>query len=205
VALTMPGDLRLNAYSIPGTLGTVGQVLTSTGAAAATWQTLPRDGIFSQTGTATVANTVVTTSIIQLVGAAGAPILPASVSLGYSFSWKFGGVFRTSAAGQTIRWRMQSAAGGIFLDTGVLTFPNVNSSRAWQGEIYSAWNGSQMVSNFKMTFTTGSSTVEGFHTQAFTVLLAPIFNSALGITIQWGAANANNTIATNWGVLKREY
>ena len=193
------------AYYFPPVDGTAGQVLTTNGAAAAAWQTLPRDGIFSQTGTATVANTAVATSIIQLVGAVGSPILPASVSPGYAFSWRFGGVFRTTGAAQTIRWRMQSAAGATLLDTGVLTLPNVNSARAWQGEIYSAWNGSQMVSNFRMEFTTGNSTQEGFHAQAFTVLLAPIFNSALDITVQWGAANANNTIATNWGVLKREY
>jgi len=205
IAMTCPGNWQMNSYYLPTTIGTAGQVLTADGVSVASWQTLPRDGIFSQTGTATVANTAAQTSIIQLAGAAGSPILPASVSPGYAFSWRFGGVFRTTAPNQTIRWRMSSAAGGVFLDSGILTLPNVNSARAWQGEFYSVWNGSQMVSNFRMEFTTGNSAQEGFHTQAFTVLLAPIFNSALNITVQWGAANANNTIATNWGVLKREY
>ena len=202
VALTFPGVLKLNAYSIPGTLGTVGQVLTSNGAAAAQWQTLPSPGLFSQTGTRTVALSVAETSMIQPLGAIGAFSIPAGITAGYSVLIRLGGTFRTNGAGQTLRWRFR-VSGVAVLDTGVTTMANINPARAWTAEIQATYNGSQIVSNFRMSYTSGANACIAYHTQTSAVY-APIFH-ALDISSQWGALSANNTISSTWAIMSRQF
>ena len=190
------------AYYLPTTSGTAGQVATSNGAGLSSWQTLPKDGIFSQTGTKTVALSIAETSIIQPLGAVGAFSIPAGVSAGYSVLIRLGGTFRTNGAGQTMRWRFR-VSGVAVLDTGVTTMANINPARAWTAELQATYNGSQIVSNFRMSYTSGANACIAYHSQT-SAAYVPILN-ALDISVQWGALSLNNTISSTWATMTRQF
>lgn len=203
LAVENNNGVRINgAYYLPNTDGTVGQTLTTNGSGQASWTT-PTSGLFSQTGTNTVNNNT-EASLIQLVGSVGSLSLPANrLTLGNSFLLKIGGTFRDNSLNTLIRFRFKT--NGInLLDTGNITLTNVNTVRAWNIEIQTTYNGVNMITNFKFSYTTPNVTGQAFHFQTSAPINATIINT-LDLTANWTITDPNNTITSNYATLTKIY
>lgn len=193
------GVIINNAYNMPLTGGTLGQVLTSNGASTPLWSTPQIYGLFSQTSIKTVANTNVQTSLI------GSGVGSLSVPAGYfqdsySFLYKTGGVFRDSSNGQLIRFRLTNS--GVLFDSGLLTLSNVNTVRGWNIECQFTYYGGNMITNFSFSYTNGANDSFGFTNQG-TNAINNLLPNTLDFTVQWTTASANNTISSNYGTLTK--
>jgi len=180
-----------------------GQVLTSTDIlGSAAWQTPQLYGLYSQTGTATVANTTVETTLIG--PGVGSLSVPANYfTTGMSFRYNTGGTFRDNANNTTFRFRLRN--GGILFDSGNLTLPLITVVSAWNIDVtFSYVGGTTLITNFNFQYNAGSD-ARGFTSQNTNTTLNTTIPNTLNFTVQWGAASANNTITTNFGVLQKIY
>lgn len=162
----------------------------------------PAVGLFSQTGTTTVANTAVQTSL--LAPGVGTLTVPAGTfTPGMAFRYTAGGVFRDNAVNTLIRFRLTNS--GVLFDTGLLTLPNINALQAWSIDTTFVYvGGTTMITNFNFTYSTGSDS-RGFTAQQSNATFNPGISNTLDFTIQWTVASANNTITSNFGVITRLY
>lgn len=189
------------AYKLPTTDGTASQVLTTDGAGISTFQTPQCYGLFSQTSLQTVANTAVQTSIIG-TGQGSLTVPSGYFQNGYSFVYSTGGTFRDSANGQLIRFRLLN--GGTLFDTGNLSLSNVNTVRGWNISCQFTYYGGNIITNFSFSYTDGNNDQFGFNNQGTNPINTAIPNT-LNLTVQWGTANANNTITSNYGTLTKVF
>lgn len=162
----------------------------------------PAVGLFSQTGTTTVANTAVQTSL--LAPGVGTLTVPAGTfTAGMAFRYTAGGVFRDNANNTLIRFRLTNS--GVLFDTGLLTLPNIAASQAWSIDTTFVYvGGTTMITNFNFTYSTGSDS-RGFTAQQSNATFNPGISNTLDFTVQWTVASANNTITSNFGVITRIY
>jgi len=196
-------DVTINgAYTLPTTAGTTGQVLTRDTGISSTWQTPQLYGLYSQTGTATVANTIVETTLIG--SGVGSLSVPANYfTTGMSFRYNTGGTFRDNANNTTFRFRLRN--GGVLFDSGILTLPLITVVSAWNIDVtFSYIGGTTIITNFNFQYNNGSD-ARGFTSQNTNNTLNTAIPNTLNFTVQWGAASANNTITTNFGVLQKIY
>ena len=180
-----------------------GQVLTSTDTlGSASWQTPQLYGLYSQTGTQTVANTIVETTLIG--SGVGSLSVPANYfTTGMAFRYNTGGTFRDNANNTTFRFRLRN--GGILFDSGNLTLPLITVVSAWNIDVtFSYIGGTTLITNFNFQYNAGSD-ARGFTSQNTNTTLNTTIPNTLNFTVQWGAASANNTITTNFGVLQKIY
>jgi len=168
-------------------------------------------GLFAQTGNSTpITGTTVETSLIN--GGVGTLTLPANAfQIGDSFRGVFGGVLN-AANNQTIRVRVKTGA-IVLLDSGV---QNLGSSIT--NDIFSlnidftirqlgAAGVASIVSLAAFHYTKISNgSVQGF---AFNVVNNTTFNTTinntLDVTVQWGSANASNSIYSDIFILNKTY
>lgn len=201
--LKIDSDITINgAYTLPTTAGTTGQVLTRDTGISSTWQTPQLYGLYSQTGTATVANTVVETTLIG--SGVGSLSVPANYFIvGMAFRYNTGGTFRDNANNTTFRFRLRN--GGVLFDSGLLTLPLITVVSAWNIDVtFSYVGGTTIITNFNFQYNNGSD-ARGFTSQNTNTTLNTTIPNTLNFTVQWGAASANNTITTNFGVLQKIY
>jgi hypothetical protein len=188
-----------NAYNMPLTGGTLAQVLTSDGASTPLWSTPQVYGLFSQTSIKTVVNTNVETSLIG--SGVGSLSVPAGYfQNGYSILYKTGGIFRDSANGQLIRFRLRNS--GVLFDSGILVLSNVNTLRGWNIECQFTYYGGNIITNFSFSYTDGNTDSFGFTNQGTNAINNAVPN-VLDFTVTWTTANANNTISSNYGTLTK--
>jgi hypothetical protein len=188
-----------NAYNMPLTGGSSQQVLTSDGASTPLWSTPQIYGLYSQTSIKTVVNTNVETSLIGT--GVGSLSVPANYfQNGYSFLYKTGGIFRDSANGQLIRFRLRNS--GVLFDSGILVLSNVNTLRGWNIETQFTYYGGNIISNFSFSYTDGNNDSFGFTNQGTNAINNAVPNT-LDFTVQWTTASANNTITSNYGTLTK--
>ena len=201
VNMTFPGLLTLNAYTIPGTLGTADQVLTSDGAVTASWQNL-KLGLFSQIANATVVNTVVETSLINTAGAVGSRVLPAGFfTTGTTVAASLGGAaIDTNGAGQTVRFRVKVGAITV-CDTGVQALPNIATPLSWTMRVNITYTGVQLVASLMFNYGNAGGCFVASGASGVTVGIANSFDA----TATWGAASAGNIITNSYCVLNRAY
>jgi hypothetical protein len=159
-------------------------------------------GLYSQTGTQTVANTAVETTLIG--AGVGSLSVPANFfTAGMAFKYSTGGLFRDQNNGQVFRFRLRN--GGVLFDSGLLTLTNINTPTAWNIEIIFVYTGgTQIITNFTFQYNNGS-TALGFTSQNTNNTLDTTIPNTLNFTVQWSTANANNTITSNYGVLEKIY
>jgi hypothetical protein len=193
------GVIINNAYNMPLTGGTLAQVLTSDGASTPLWSTPQVYGLFSQTSIKTIVNTNVETSLIGT--GVGSLSVPANYfQNGYSFLYKTGGIFRDSANGQLIRFRLRNS--GVLFDSGILVLSNVNTLRGWNIECQFTYYGGNIITNFSFSYTDGNTDSFGFTNQGTNPINNTLPN-VLDFTVTWTTANANNTISSNYGTLTK--
>lgn len=201
VVMTFPGLLMVNTYSIPGTLGTVDQVLTSDGIDTASWQT-PKMGLFSQVANASVVNTTVETSLINTTGAAGTNTLPAGFfTTGTAIAASLGAaIIDTSGAAQNIRFRVKVGAVTV-CDTGVQALPNLAAPVSWNMRINITYTGVQLVASFVFNYGNTGACIVASGAGGVTTGIANTFD----VTATWGTASAGNIITNSYCVLNRAY
>lgn len=188
-----------NAYRMPTSDGTPSQVLQTNGFGAVGWATPQVYGLFSQISVKTVANTAVESSLIG-TGVGGLTVPAGYFQDGYSFLYKTGGVFRDSSNGQLIRFRLRNS--GVLFDTGNLTLSNVNTLRGWNIECQFTYYSGNIITNFSFSYTNGTNDAFGFTNQGTNAINNALPNT-LDFTVQWGTANALNTISSNYGTLTK--
>ena len=188
-----------NAYNMPLTGGASAQVLTSNGASTPLWSTPQVYGLFSQTSIKTVANTNVETSLIG-TGVGSLSVPTGYFQNGYSFLYKTGGIFRDSANGQLIRFRLRNS--GILFDSGILVLSNVNTLRGWNIECQFTYYGGNMITNFSFSYTDGNTDSFGFTNQGTNPINNAVPNT-LDFTVTWTTASAQNTISSNYGTVTK--
>jgi hypothetical protein len=201
--LKIDSNVTVNGvYTLPTTAGTIGQVLTRSSGIASIWSTPQLYSLYSQTGTQTVANTAVETTLIG--AGVGSLSVPANFfTAGMAFKYSTGGLFRDQNNGQVFRFRLRN--GGVLFDSGLLTLTNINTPTAWNIEtIFVYTGGTQIITNFTFQYNNGS-TALGFTSQNTNNTLDTTIPNTLNFTVQWSTANANNTITSNYGVLEKIY
>jgi len=167
-------------------------------------------GLFAQTGNSTpITNTTVETTLIN--GGVGTLSVPANgFQIGDSFRAVFGGVLN-AANNQTIRIRVKTGS-VILLDSGLQPITNITNN----------------VFNLHIDFTvralgtagvasivalgafnyvkTSNGAIEGF---GFNTVNNTTFNTTIGntldVTVQWGSANAGNSIFSDIFILNKTY
>lgn len=189
-----------NAYRMPTSDGTPSQVLQTNGFGAVGWATPQVYGLFSQTSIKTVSNTAVETTLIGAGVGIGLTVPAGYFQDGYSFLYKTGGVFRDSANGQLIRFRLRNS--GVLFDTGNLTLSNVNTLRGWNIECQFTYYSGNIITNFSFSYTNGTNDAFGFTNQGTNAINNAVPNT-LDFTVQWGTASALNTISSNYGTLTK--
>lgn len=191
-----------NAFYLPTSDGSNLQILSTNGAGVCSWINPPSSslyGLFSQTSLKTVANTSVETSLIGT--GTGSLTVPAGFFQdGYSFLYKTGGLFRDSANGQIIRFRLRNS--GVLFDSGPLTLSNINTLRGWTIECQFTYYGGNIITNFSFSYTDGVNNTAGFTNQG-TNTINNLLPNTLDFTVQWTTANAQNTITSNFGTLTK--
>jgi hypothetical protein len=167
-------------------------------------------GFFAQTANSTpITNTTTQTSLIN--GGVGTLSVPANgFKVGDSFRAVMAGVLNI-ANNQTIRIRLKSGS-VILLDSGVQSITNItNDVFSLNVDFTIRSLGTSGVASIVTLGTfhyakTSNSTVQGF---AFNVVNSTTFDTTisntLDITVQWGAANAGNSIYSDLFVLNKTY
>jgi len=168
-------------------------------------------GLYSQTTNSTIiTGSNVETSLIG-VGVGTLSVPANGFFVGASFRGDFGGVINT-ANNQTIRIRVKTAAGVIFLDSGVQNLANLTNT-IWTLTInftirqIGGVNVASIVSLGKFTYAkTSNSTVEGFN---FNVVNQTTFDTTIAntleVTAQFGSNNVGNSIYSDIFVLNKIY
>jgi len=203
ITTTLKGTTSIDSlFTLPTTTGTTGQVLTRNSGSSSIWQTPQLYGLYSQTGTTTVANTTVETTLIG--SGVGSLSVPANYfTTGMAFRYNTGGTFRDNANNTTFRFRLRN--GGILFDSGNLTLPLITVVSAWNIDVtFSYVGGTTIITNFNFQYNNGSD-ARGFTSQNTNNTLNTTIPNTLNFTVQWGAASANNTITSNFGVLQKIY
>lgn len=191
-----------SAYYLPTADGVASQVMTTNGSGQLFFSTLPTpqiSGLYSQTSIKTISNTTTETSLIGS-GIGSLTVPPLYFQDGYSFLYKTGGLFRDSANGQTIRFRLRNS--GVLFDSGILILSNVNTLRGWNIETQFTYYGGNMISNFQFSYTNANNDTFGFTNQG-TNAINNLVSNTLDFTAQWGSASVNNTISSNYGTLTK--
>lgn len=168
-------------------------------------------GLYAQTANSTIiTGTTVETSLIG--PGVGTLSVPANgFFVGASFRADFGGVLNT-ANNQTLRIRVKTATGIIFLDSGVQNLANL-SNTVWTLSInftirqIGAATVASIVSLGRFTYAkTSNSVVEGF---GFNTVNSTTFDTTipntLDVTAQFGSNNAGNSIYSQIFVLNKIY
>jgi hypothetical protein len=168
-------------------------------------------GLYAQTANSTtITGTTVETSLIG--PGVGTLSVPANgFFVGASFRADFGGVLNT-ANNQTLRLRVKTATGIIFLDSGVQNLANL-SNTVWTLTInftirqIGASTIASIVSLGRFTYAkTSNSAVEGF---GFNTVNSTTFNTTipntLDVTAQFGSNDAGNSIYSDIFVLNKIY
>ena len=168
-------------------------------------------GLFVQTGNSTViTNTVVESTLIN--GGIGTLTVPANgFAVGDSFRGVFGGVVN-AANNQTIRVRVKTGA-VVLLDSGVQNLGNSIINDIFSLNIdftiraLGAAGVASIVSLGAFHYTKISNgAIQGF---AFNVVNNTTFDTTvsntLNVTVQWGAANAGNSIYSDIFILNKTY
>ena len=200
--------IKINgSYYLPNTDGTqAGQVMTTNGAGVVSFQTQPTAslGIFSQTSSQTVGNTV---SEQSLVGAGVGSVVfpPTYFSLGTSVRWQTGGVFRNNANNTVFRFRCRATPAGVLLDTGLLTLNNIATLTPWSLELNCTLVGSSsLVTSFTFQYSDGNQ-MRGFVRQNTLNTFNAAITQSFDITCQWSVTNTNNTITSTCCVISKMY
>jgi hypothetical protein len=169
-------------------------------------------GLYAQT----VNSTIITGTIVEssLIGAGvGTLSVPANgFFVGASFRGEFGGVLNT-ANNQTIRIRVKTATGVLFLDSGVQNIVGSVTNGVWTLSInftirqIGAATIASIVSLGRFTYAkTVNGTVEGF---GFNVVNNTTFDTTipntLEVTAEFGSNNAGNSIYSDIFVLNKIY
>lgn len=168
-------------------------------------------GLYAQTANSTIiTGTTVESSLIN--GGVGTLSVPANgFFVGASFRADFGGVLDT-ANNQTIRIRVKTTTGVIFLDSGVQNLANL-SNTIWTLSInftirqIGVATVASIVSLGRFTYAkTANSVVEGF---SFNVVNNSTFDTTilntLDVTAQFGSNNPGNSIFSDIFVLNKIY
>jgi len=195
VQMTFPGTLKLNAYTIPGTLGTAGQVLTSDGVNTASWGTI---GLFSQTQPATCGNTAVETTLMNLTSPGGSNTIPAYYLFptGKTIVFNMSGVALTTNLNlSSLRLRLKTATNTV-CDSGFVSMANIGGGVSWSIRIQTMWTGTNLKSNLSFVYGSQPSTVGSFNSVG-TVAFDPTIPQTFSITAQWNAASVNATMTSN--------
>lgn len=190
--ITIDGSaIRINGlYELPTTAGTVGQVLTKTGAQSSAWQT-PSGVQATFSGAAapiTVSNTTTLTAITQ--GGSGTTVIPVGVfTANTSYVIKVGGTFRDNANNTALTFRLGTLP---LFNSGPILLPNLPAVIAWNAEFWLTYRGgANTICQMKLNYNGGGGTTT-YQT------IASVFNPAaatdLGVYVQWGVANAQNTL-----------
>ena len=205
---TVAGTLRVsNSFNMPTGTGANTQVLTSNGAGGTAWQPLlgASPGIFSQYGTATVANTTTELTLLNTLQSIGnLTLAPNSVLAGYSFQFVAGGVFRNNPArALTIRLKFNTTT--YLSRTFTTAATTLSTDFAWTLQCDLTFNGTNMITNFTFRYNVTGVTIAGSMFQTSTVFTASSANT-LDLTAQWAATvGANNTITSNYAVFSKMY
>jgi hypothetical protein len=192
---------------MPTGTGANTQVLTSNGAGGTAWQPLlgASPGIFSQYGTATVANTTTELTLLNTLQSIGnLTLAPNSVLAGYSFQFVAGGVFRNNPArALTIRLKFNTTT--YLSRTFTTAATTLSTDFAWTLQCDLTFNGTNMITNFTFRYNVTGVTIAGSMFQTPTAFTASSANT-LDLTAQWAATvGANNTITSNYAVFSKMY
>ena len=167
-------------------------------------------GLFSQTGNSvTVSATTVETTLIG--GGVGTLSVPANgFSVGDSFRADFAGVF-TCANNQTIRLRIKDGS-FILADSGLQPITNITNA-VWSLSInftirqvgVAGVASIVTLGTFRYSKTVNG-TIEGFSfNEVNNTTFDTTLSNTLGVTVQWGSANAGNNIFSDIFVLNKIY
>ena len=167
-------------------------------------------GLFAQTANSTpITNTTVETSLIN--GGVGSLTVPANgFTVGDSFRLDMGGVM-SAQNNNTITIRLKSGAVS-FGDSGAMVMPSINN-QVWYltttftvRSIGAAGVASIVALSQFHILKLASGTQQGF---AWNTVNSTTFNTTisntLNITVQWGSANANNSIYSDIFTLNKTY
>lgn len=176
-------------YDLPTTAGAVSQVLTKTGAQSTAWvNPAGLQGIFSGAAAPiTVSNTAALTAITQ--GGTGVTVIAVGVFTTYtSYVIKCGGSFRNNAVNTALTIRLGTLP---LFNSGPILLPNIPAVIAWNMEFWITYRGgANMITNFKFSYTGSNTTTLQLSSSVFN----PANPTDLGVYVQWGVANANNTL-----------
>jgi hypothetical protein len=168
-------------------------------------------GLFAQTDNSTpITNTAIETTLIN--GGVGVLTVPANgFSIGDSFRGVFGGVMN-AVNNQTIRVRVKAGT-VVLLDSGIQNLGNSIINDIWSLNIdftirqIGTAGVASIVSLGAFHYTkTNNASVQGF---AFNVVNNTTFDTTvsniLNVTVQWGSANAGNSIYSDIFILNKTY
>ena len=176
-------------YELPISAGSVGQVLTKTGAQSTAWQTPAGvQSIFSGAAAPiTVSNTAVLTAITQ--GGSGSTVVGIGIiTANTSYVVKCAGTFRNNANNTALTFRLGTLP---LFNSGPILLPNIPAVIGWNAEFWITFRGgANAITSFKLSYTgTNAPTI-----QQITSLFNPAAATDFGVFVQWGVANANNTL-----------
>ena len=167
-------------------------------------------GLYAQTGNSIpITNTIVESTLIN--GGVGTLSVPANAfQIGDSFRAIFGGILN-AANNQTIRVRVKTGS-VILLDSGAQPITNItNDVFSLNIDFTIRQLGTAGVASIvalgSFHYTkTSNATVQGF---AFNIVNSTTFNTTinntLDVTVQWGSANAGNSIYSDIFILNKTY
>lgn len=187
-------QFQINDYTLPASIGIGGQVLTVSGLTSSAWQYCP--GVYSQTApTIGVTDTAAEVNLINGTGLGSADI--SGLIQGDVLELSASGTFRNRNGAQTIQWRLYSGATLIW-DTGIFTMASVNSFRPWK-VVLSICLSTNLIVNGGFSYRSATTTLSGFEIETITAFSG----GPLQLTVQWGAANLQNSLACNRVTLSR--
>lgn len=191
----------IGGYRLPLIAGSSGQVITANGSGQSTWETLST-GIYSQTSSNTVANTIVETTIYG--PGSGSWVFPANYfQTGTAIMYQTGGIINTDAIGAQLQIRLKDS--GLLLDSGLWTLPSIPTAIPWSLKlIFSYKGGNAVVGSIEFSYglSAGANT---FIAQSGSPTFNPLISNTLNLTLQWAATSVDNSIRSDHGVLTRIY
>jgi hypothetical protein len=187
-----------NAYYLPNTVGTAGQILTSNGAGVSTWTT-PAGlfGLYSQTGISTVTGDAEEyfTTMANGVGTLTIPVN--SIIPGTCFLYRTGGTFTTVVASQFFEFKFYSNNLVLF-DSGEINVP-IGNNIAWTIDMTFTYLGnSNLVSNFNFRYQGTNYTGQNMYTSFST-----LNDNVLEFTWRW--KQTGSSMSCNFGIITRLY
>jgi hypothetical protein len=192
-----------NSYYLPTSDGTLDQILSTNGAGVTSWVSPKIYGLYSATGVpVTVVSTNLQTNIIP--SGVGSLDIPANITPGSSFILKAGGVFRDNVNNTQFTFRLLNNLNTLF-STGLLTLNSVPVSTPFNIDIqFTYMGGSQMITNFKFSYNSGSSALGFVSQQVNNSYNATIINT-IGLTLQFVVSSINNTLTCNYLTLNKTF